>query len=177
MKNLIKTLVLSFLFIGFYNCSSNNKFKKNYQKCKKNRIKCDTIYYYFKNVKHEERGVYIDDTLNNRLQTEYRMRFKKSNKYFFASTNTHYKEKDTLDKTKVILYKTKIIEKDKSFLKKNKDKIYTYDDFKNKTTFEMNKFYYSNLFNPKYLIDITESKNGKIYLKGIGLGGNFPRIQ
>ena len=175
MKNLIKILISSLMLIVFYNCSSNKKFEINHQKCVKNRIKCDTIYYYFKNVKNEERGVYIDDTLNNRLQTEYRMRFKKSNKYFFGSTNTHYKKLDSLNIVR--LYKTKVIEKDKSFLRKHKNQIYTYDDFKNKTTIEMNKFYYSNLFNPKYIIDKTESKNGKIYLKPIALGGNFPRIQ
>ena len=164
MKNLIRIVILSLLFFVFYNCSSN-KFEKNYQKCKNNRVKCDTIYYYFKNVENEERKVYITDTLNNRIQTVYWMKFKKNNKYFYASTKSHYKKKDSLNIVR--LYKTKVIVKDKSFLRKHK----------NQTEYEMNRFYYSNLFNPKYLIDITESKNGKIYLKGIGLGGNFPRVQ
>lgn len=177
MKIIKNSFILLLLFTTLCNCSSNKKFKQNYQRCKNNRIKCDTIYYYFKNVKNEEKKVYLVDTLNNRFQTEYRMRFKKSNKYFFASTKTHHKGWDTLGKTKIVLYKTKVIEKDKSFLRKNKNKIYTYDDFKNKTTYEMNRFYSSNLFNTKYLIDKSENKNGKIYLKRIGLGGNFPRVQ
>ncbi len=175
MNNLIKILSISFLLLFFIDCSSNKKFEKNYQKCKENRYRCDTIYYYFKNVKNEERKVYLTDTLHNRLQTVYWIRFKKSNKYFYTSTKSHYKKKDLLNIVR--LYKTKVIEKDKSFLREYKNQVYTYDDFKNMTTKEINLFYYRNKFNIKYLIDKTESKNGKIYLKSIALGGNFPKIQ
>lgn len=173
MKTSKYLLTITFLTSFLFNCSSNKKFNKNIQKGRK----YDTIYYYFKNVKNEGKKVYIQDTLNNRLQTQYKMKFKKSGKYFFVISNTHYKARDTLNKNNILLYKTKVIEKDRNFLKQYKSKIFIYDDFKNKTEIELNRFFYGNKFNAFYLIDKSENKNGKIFLKAAVLSGNFDRIQ
>ena len=165
-----RLLIYTILTIAIFSCSSKEKFALNAKKCEGHRYRCDTIYYYFKNTKNEVKKIYLTDSINNRIQTVYWMRFKKSNKYFNVQKNSHYKRKG-------ILYKYERIEKDKSFLRKKKNNIFTYKDFKNLSEIEMNKFYYGNKFSTFYLIDKTENKNGKIYLKPIRLGGNFPRVQ
>jgi len=130
----------------------------------------DTIYIYFKHHKFETKKKYINNSTINYYQIEYKFTLKKSNKYFDFISLSHRNSKGKL-------IEMPPIEKDKKFLKSIKNKLFTYCDFKNKSTLFINSFYDQNNFKTIYLIDKDENKNGKIYLRKVSFGGNFPRIQ
>ena len=163
-------LIISILVLfTVLSCSLNKNFEKHLQN-RVNNNKMDTIYILKNNDKYITKKKYINNKILNYYQIEYKFTFKKSNKYLNFISLSHRRSQGKL-------IEMPPTEKNKKFRKKIKHKTFTFDDFKNKTTYEINRFYHFNNFKTFYLIDKDENKNGKIYLRKVSFGGNFPRIQ
>lgn len=163
----IYALIYTLLFIS---CSSITKIHKYTQDRSINYYKKDTIYIYFKNHKFETKKMYLNDSTINYYQISYKFTFYKIKKYYEFLYISHRKINGDFRELP-------LIKKDKKFLKKIKNKLFDFQDFKKLSLYEINRF---NSFNNRksiFLIDKSENKNGKIYLKSVSFGGNFPRIQ
>ena len=169
---LYQIILVLFLFLTF-SCSSLPNieyYRANSKELRNENNKNDTIYFYFKHSKYEKFKSYTFSKPKFKYQNNYSYYFPKIDIYFIFTNVSHIYKNG-------VKVKNKIVEKDKNFLKKVKNKMYTYKDFNNKSKVNLAYFHSLNRFKTVYLIDEKENDNGKIYLRETSLGSNFPKIQ
>ncbi len=180
MKKLKKTNIFFILLLLFLSCKSKYKYnfllyeKQHQELCNKNNKK-DTIYFVFKHKINEVfKKVKFDPP--KWYSNVYYFNFPELEKN--TSMTVHYRlvNQPIIDKTGEVS-KQLNIEKDKKFLKKIKDKTYTYNDFKNLSKREIGVFFSYNNFKTTFLIDIKDTKNKNIYLREVHFSSSFPREQ
>lgn len=144
-------LILIISLFNLLNCYSQNMMDNNSK---------DTIYIYFKHSKKEiEKKPYTAIHPKGECK-RYVFEFEKR-KHYYSFANYSYRRYEGG------LIEVPIVKKKKKFLKKIKNKTFTYCDFKDKTFSEIAYFYIYNSHKTIYLIDKKENKKGNIYLRKV----------
>lgn len=124
----------------------------------------DTLYFYFKNSKHEKTYGLNLISPPNLKSIDYYYNFSEDKHYY----RLEYLNQD-LKKEKAIL---KIL-KSKSFLRHNKKKIITYCELRKLSLKTIESFYWNNRNKIIYLIDKSENVKGEITLRKVSFYSSY----